>query len=70
MCAATKDQGFLKKKKKGRGYFGAALKLKVAFADPGRSSCFKHARQAFREMQKPTAMGATLMKRAHFGTAL
>lgn len=59
MRAATKDQCFLKQ---GRDYFPAILELKVAFADPVRSWCFKHARQTFSETQKPTAMGAALMK--------
>lgn len=61
MRAAMKDQGCLKQ---GRHYFCAVLKLKVAFADPARSLCFKHARQAFSETHKPTAIDAALMKTA------
>lgn len=62
MHAATKDL------KQGRHYFRAALELRVAFSDPGRSSCFKHARQVFTEMQKPSTMGAALTKTAHIET--
>lgn len=67
MCAATKDQGFLKQ---GRDYFCAILELKVAFADLVRSLCLKDARQAFSETQKSTAMGVALMKTASFETEL
>lgn len=48
MRAATKDQGFLKE---GRGYLGAILELKVAFADPVGSSCFKRASVRRRNQQ-------------------
>lgn len=38
----------------------------MAFADPARSLCFTHARQAFSETQKPPAMDAALMETERF----